>query len=199
MGDNDEGSLEPEDDIDYISEDGAIGHPVGPMNTTSSGFVGIPGLLFQPQTSTPLDNEGESLLPRYALWSMKYLRGSHLFSHAEAEIRAVFGHGDSIVYVIDDGRKNCFTCRKVGSGADGSVYCLVARIPYSAYDGLVDGGDPERIFDDAGSFSLCVVYDDAESVSNVSVVESYHSSAEVPEEYLPPSAPIAFGENDDLP
>ena len=76
---------------------------------------------------------------------MKYLRRSHLFSHSEMEIRASFGQGDDAVYVMDDGRKHCLVSRRVGSGSEGSTYCLVAQIPVSSYELLVDGAAPEAI------------------------------------------------------
>jgi hypothetical protein len=195
MGEGDETPFDAEEDPDYISEDGALAPSDAALHPGSSGPWGTHAPVFVPHESTPLDNEGESVLPRYALWSMKYLRGSHLFSHADTDVRGVFGEGDAAVYIIDDGRKHCLISRKVGTGTDGSTYCLVAQIPYSAYDQLLDGADPERIFAGANSFSLCFVYDDEQAVSNVSVVESYPTGAEVPGEYLPPHPPIVFADN----
>ena len=189
--------LDPEDDPDYISQDGVGAPPTGPLSAGSSVLWGSPGLVFVPQQSTPLDNESESALPRYALWPMKYLRGSHVFGHAEAEIRAVFGKGDATVYVIDDGRKHCLISRKVGTGSDGSTYCLVARITYASYDEMVDGARPERIFAKAEGFSLCFVYENEDSASNVTVVESYRTIGEVPCEYLPPRPSILFSDAED--
>ncbi len=129
---------------------------------------------------------------------MKYLRRSHLFSHSEMEIRASFGQGDDAVYVMDDGRKHCLVSRRVGSGSEGSTYCLVAQIPVSSYELLVDGAAPEAIFSAAGAFSLGAVFEAEDAVSDVAVVESERTAAEVPSAYMPPNPPIVFEEDSGL-
>jgi hypothetical protein len=198
MAETDESTPDREDDPDYISEDGEVGASVDLLGMRSPGWLGRPGPVFVPAESTPLaKGEDKGALPRYALWSMKYLRGSHLFGQSEGDIQEIFGAGHGTVYVMDDGRKHCLISRKVGSGTDGSVYCLVARIPRSAYEQLVDGTRPEDAFTSAGTFSLCSVFDAEDAVSNVTVVASYRTTSEVPSEYLPPHAPIVFTESDE--
>ncbi len=195
MDHGEDGWIDPDDDPDFISEEGNAGP--GPIQSglPSPGWLGGPGPAFVPEQSTPLaDESDEGDVPRYAVWSMKYLRGSHPFSHSEMAIRESFGQGSSAVYVMDDGRKHCLISRKVGSGSDGSTYCLVAQIAESSYEQLVEGGSPEDVFAGAKSYSLCSVYE-AEvegAVSNVTVVESYQTVSEVPPDYLPPHPPIEF-------
>lgn len=199
MAESDEVSSDPQDDPDFINEDGVAGPPSMQAGMYSPGWLGRPDPLFVPKQSTPLADESddEGSLPRYALWSMKYLRRSHLFRHSEMEIRECFGKGLDAVYVMDDGRKHCLISRKVGSGSDGSNYCLVAQIPVSAYEQLVDGAPPAGVFANAEAFSLCSVFEAEDAVSNVTVVESYRNASEVPSEYLPPHPAILFTEADD--
>lgn len=192
MATGDAGSVDPRDDPDYISEDGASGKQSMRSGLYSAGWLGRPDPVFVPKQSTPLADDDEGSIPRYAMWSMKYLRRSHLFSRSDMEIRESFGENDNAVYVMDDGRKHCLISRRVGSGADGSIYCLVAEIPVSSYEQLVGGAAPEGVFATAKGFSLCSVFEAEDAVSNVTVVESYRTTAEVPSEYLPPGSPIVF-------
>lgn len=198
MAESDENSSDPRDDPDFISEDGVTGPRSMRRGMYSPGWLGIPDPVFVPKQSTPLaDDRDRGSLPRYALWSMKYLRRSHLFSRSEMEIRESFGQGLDAVYVMDDGRKHCLISRKVGSDADGSIYCLVAQIPVSAYEQLVHGAPPAGVFAHAETFSLCSVFDGEDAVSNVTVVESYRNASDVPSEYMPPHPAILFAEADD--
>ena len=96
------------------------------------------------------------------------------------------------MYVMDDGRKHCLISRKVGSSDDGSTYCLVAQVSVSAYGRLVDGAPSAGVFAEADTFSLCSVFDGEDAVSNVTVVESYRNTSEVPPEYLPDHPAIHF-------
>jgi hypothetical protein len=191
-------SPDPRDDPDFISEDGVAGPPTMQPGMYPPGWLGRSGTVFVPKQSTPLaDENDEGSLPHYALWSMKYLRGSHFFGHSETRIRDTFGQGSDAVYVMDDGRKRCLISRKVGSGSDGSIYCLVAQVPVSAYEQLVDGAPSASVFANAEGFSLCSVFAAEDAVSNVTVVESYRTAAEVPSDYLPPHPEVllddAFG------
>jgi hypothetical protein len=192
MAERDGTSSDPRDDPDIISEDGVVGPPTMQPGMYSPGWMGRGNPVFVPKQSTPLANErDEGSLPHYALWSMKYLRRSHLFGQPET-IRESFGKGLDAVYVMDDGRKHCLISRKVGSGTDGSLYCLVAQIPISRYEQLVDGAPPAGVFASAESFSLCSVFEAEDAVSNVTVVESYRTASEVPSDYLPPHPEILF-------
>jgi hypothetical protein len=197
LAESDEVSSDPREDPDFISEDGVAGPPLMQPGTYSQGWLGRAAPVFVPKQSTPLDDEGDGgSIPRYALWSMKYLQRSHLFSHSEWEIRESFGRGLDTVYVMDDGRKHCLISRKVGSGS-GTTFCLVAQISVSAYEQLVDGASPAGVFADAEEFHLCSVFEDVDAVSNVTVVESYRNASEVPSEYLPPHPAIVFAEPKD--
>jgi hypothetical protein len=187
--------VEPSDDIDFITEEGSIGVPTGQSDIYSAGWLGHPTPVFVPKQSTPLANEcDDETLPRFAAWSMKYLQRTHLFSRAEMEVRATFGEGLHTVYVMDDGRKHCLISRKVGSGTDGSTYCLVAQITVASYEALVDGASTQETFSKATGFSLCSVFEaeDDDAPSNVLVVETYRSVSDVPATYLPPHRPIKF-------
>jgi hypothetical protein len=186
---------EPTDDPDFISTEGhdASGVWAESLPLLSRGLMGNPDPVFIPKQSTPLEETNdEHLIPRYALWSMKYLRHEGLFGRSEWEIRSCFGEGPNTVYVIDDSRKSCLISRRVGEGTDGATYCLVARIPIASYEQLTDGASPQVIFARARDFFLCAVFDAIEAVSNVSVVESFDSSDNVPSEYLPPHPPVEF-------
>lgn len=187
--------LDPQDDPDFISTEG---HATPDMRNESvpllsRGLMGHPDPVFVPKQSTPLEKtDGEGVLPRYALWSMKYLRHAHLFSRSDWEIQECFGDEANAMYVIDDGRKSCLISRLVGKDADGTTYCLVARVPVASYEQLVDGASSQAIFAAASDFYLCAVFEALDAVSNVSVVESFDTSEEVPSAYLPPHPPVEF-------
>jgi hypothetical protein len=187
--------LDPSDDPDFISTEGHDASGVWPesLPLLSRGLMGNPDPVFVPKRSTPLEETNdESLLPRYALWSMKYLQHGGFFSRSEWQIRECFGDGNNAVYVMDDSRKSCLISRKVGEGSDGATYCLVARMPIASYEQLVDGVSPQIIFAGARDFSLCAVFDAIDAVSNVSVVESFDNFDDVPSTYLPPHPPVEF-------
>src|SRR5580693_6519297 len=113
MAEKDEVSSDPHDDIDYISEEGIDHTGFAPSMPFSSGWMGSPNPVFIPSQSTPLESDDEEgSIPRYAMWSMKYLRHGYLFSRSELEIRARFGSGRNEAFVIDDGRKLCLICRE---------------------------------------------------------------------------------------
>jgi len=184
---------DPHADPDFISEEGAVGRIAVPDMTFTSRW-GSPVPVFVPKSSTPLEEpDDESGIPPFALWAMKYQRHGHLFSRAEAEIRERYGSGDSAVYVIDDGRKQCMVGRLVGTSADGCTYCLVARITIAAYEELVnDEAAVDDVFAGSSEPALVVVYEADDAVSNVSLVRTFAGGDEVPVEYLPPGPPIVF-------
>ena len=187
--------LDPQDDPDFISTEGRDDSNLLHYPVLSRGLMGNPDPVFVPKQSTPLEETNdESVIPRYALWSMKYLRHGHLFGRSEWGIRECFGDGANAVYVVDDGRKSCLISRMVGEGSDGTKYCLVARMPVVSYEQLVDGASPQAIFADARDYCLCAVFEAVDAVSNVSVVERFDRSDEVASEYLPPHPPIQFEE-----
>jgi hypothetical protein len=183
---------DPDDDPDFISEEGVVGSAVTGMAFPSRW--GSPPPVFVPKSSTPLEeDDAGSVIPPFALWAMKYKRHGHLFSRAEVEIRERHGRGDHTVYVIDDGRKQCMVGRLVGTSSDGCTYCLVAQITMAAYEEIVnDETAVDDVFADSREPALVVVYEAEDAVSNVSVVRAFGSMAEVPVEYLPPSPPIVF-------
>ncbi|HWE66440.1 MAG TPA: hypothetical protein VG298_07335 [Acidimicrobiales bacterium] len=190
-----EESMDPADDPDFISEEGSGGQLQVPYSSLSAGWIGRPDPVFVPKQSTPLEDEsehGDGPIPRFALWSMRYLGHSHFLNRPEIEIRQRFGEGVNAVYVMDDGRKYCLVCRQVGSGPDGCTYALVAQVTISSYENLVDGAPVLSVFSAARSWSLCAVYEAVDAVSNVAVVETYRTVDEVPVEYLPPHPPVEF-------
>jgi hypothetical protein len=188
-----DGSLDQPDDLDFIGEEGSSGMWSGALSARSTWSSPTP--VFVPKTSTPLQEDtADAALPTFALWAMKYLRHVHIFGRADEEIRQTLGDGDHTVYVLDDGRNHCLVSRKVGTSPDGCTYCLVARIPVSTYEDLVDGASLDSAFSKARSFSLCAVFEASDGVSNVAVSQRYETVDEVPREYLPPNPPISFTE-----
>jgi hypothetical protein len=186
-------STDPREDIDYISEDGVDAPLVTSRGLYSPGLMASPTPVFMPKASTPLgEDAGDGVIPPFALWAMKYRRHVHLLSKAEVDIRDRFGTGNHTVYVIDDGRKHCMVGRKVGTSPDGCAYSLIGRITMEEYEELVDGGMTDDIFVDADQLSLCAVFEAADAVSNVSLVQSFTTIDEVPGEYLPPSPEMEF-------
>jgi hypothetical protein len=191
-------SLDPQDDPDFISEDGQDGHPgAGPLAVR--GGIGSPTPVFVPKESTPLEEEDddEGAIPHAALWVLKYRKHGGFWGGSEAPIRERHGRGDGTVFVIDDGRKHCVVTRQVGTSPDGCTYFLVGQISIASYEDLFDDEvRAETIFAGARDTCLCVVYEAADAVSNVAVVESFDSIEEVPLEYLPPSPAITFADAD---
>jgi hypothetical protein len=198
MGGDDE-TIDPDDDPDFISEAGAPASDfVNAPGAVPGGLWGSAPPVYRPKESTPLEEPGgDGAVPAAALWAMKYRRHGHLLSRSEVAIRARYGEGDRTVYVIDDGWKHCTVSRMVGSSDDGCVYVLVARIDMAAYQELHDGASgAEAAFAGADEPCLCAVYEDPGSVSNVSLVESYHAIADVPIDYLPPHGAVEFSEGE---
>jgi hypothetical protein len=188
------------DDPDFISEEGNAAGVVGPsglglgaLGGALPGLRGSPTPVFVPKTSTPLEAEDSDAMPSFALWAMKYLQHGHLFSKAESVIRESYGDGDSVVYVMDDGRKHCLISRLVGMSSEGCVYPLVGRITIESYERLIDDHTwTDGIFEEAEDLCLCAVFEARGAVSNVSVVRSFASVDEVPPEYLRPGPALQF-------
>jgi hypothetical protein len=166
---------------------------------TANPRVGPP--LERPGSSTPLESEEpEDTIPPAPLWAMKDRR--HFWGvagHGDADrIRARIGEGDATVYFIDDGRDHCMVGRRVGSVPEGSVYCLVGRVPLELYQDVSNGSVPTtEVFSRARDLELCAVFEDEALASDVYAVAHYRRSSDVPPEYLPPSPFIEF--TDDLP
>jgi hypothetical protein len=188
----------PEDDPDFISQDGRDGYQPGAFSLPI-GRMGSPTPVFVPKESTPLaEHDGDGVIPSAALWAMKYRRHGGFWGGAEATVRERYGSGTGTVYVLDDGRKHCVVARQVGTSPDGCTYFLVGQIGIGAYEDVVDDETlADEIFTGARELCLCVVYEDADAVSNVAVVTSFNSFDAVPPEYLPPSPAIAFAESSD--
>lgn len=188
--------VDPTDDPDFISEDGATAPYQPGSGIRLTGMVGSPTPVYVPKESTPLHEDGpEGAIPPFALWAMKYRRHAHLLSHPDVDIRERFDSDASAVYVMDDGRKHCMVSRMVGTSPDGCTYCLVARIPVDSYYELAEGSAvADDVFDGAREFALCSVFEAAEAVSNVSLVRTFAALNEVPPEYLPPSPVIEFSD-----
>jgi hypothetical protein len=190
-GDDETG--EPQEDPDFISEEGTGLSGLPPMTFRTRGSRST---VFVPKESTPLaEHEDGDVIPPSVLWAMKYRRHGHLLNRADVAIRERYGTGDHAVYVIDDGRNHCTVSRAVGSSPDGCRYCLVARISAEAYEGLVDDeGLTDAIFVNADEICLCAIFEAEEAVSNVSLVEEFAAVDDVPVEYLPPAPLVAFTE-----
>src|SRR5579872_4047295 len=54
-------------------------------------------------------------------------------------VEVTLGSGDDVLHVVDDGPDRCMIGRLVGRSDDGSVYCLVARVPLFSYEQVRDG------------------------------------------------------------
>jgi hypothetical protein len=190
--------IDPQDDPDFISEDGHDAYPAGSVSSVAVS-MGSPTPVFVPKESTPLEEQDDDgVILRAALWAMKYLRHGRFWGGAEATIRERYGSGDGTVYVLDDGRKHCVIAREVGSSPDGCAYFLVGRISIASYEDLVDDEAlADDVFTDAREICLCVVYEAVDAVSNVAVVESFDTVDAVPVDYLPPSPTIAFADSSD--
>ncbi len=144
--------------------------------------------------------EAEDEVPPALLGAMTNRMHSHrrLQPDEEDYIQRRLGSGDDAVYVIDDGPDHCMVGRRVGHAPDGCVYCLVARISLDRYTDLV-AGDVARVdaFSDARDISLCGVFEEEQTASNVILVQHYSHPRDVPLDYLPPSPFIEFTDNPD--
>lgn len=198
MGDRDQQGQDPtrqgssDDDLIQSREDGQL-HFI--KETQAHTFP-----VTAPADATPLEeDEPEGVIPPSPLWAMKDRRHeqwTHLFGHPH-RIRTAHGTGDGTVYAIDDGRHHCMIGRRVGVSPDGTVYSLVGRVTKDTYDALASGRiDGKEAFLDASDVSLLGTAG-APGVSNIFDVDFYETPAEIPTEYLPPSAFIQFA--DDLP
>jgi len=137
----------------------------------------------------------EDEIPLAPLWAMKTRMHSHIRPEPGevGRIRRRLGPDDDVIYIIDDGPDHCMVGRRVGHAADGCTYCLVARISLDRSEQLVEGDvDPTQAFSDARDISLCGVFEDEQSVSNVFLVRHYKRPGDVPDEYLPPSSFLEF-------
>jgi hypothetical protein len=180
--------------------------PVSPLHTAtrwplpvSPGVAGVPPIISEPRTSTPLDSDPEeSDVPVGPLWSMKYLRHAHRSSSGSIdgnELRWAVSVDDprTSMYAIEDGDRHCMVARTVGSGADGSTYHLVARVKRLDFEDVRAGwNDAGELWTKAKEFTLCAVVEG--TVSNVVRVESYRRFTDVPTDYLPPADLIEFDE-----
>ena len=169
---------------------------IASVSGASGGAVGISPLLFDPATSTPLDDdtEPEPAIPRVVLWAMEDRRHSSWRpdSEEDGEIRCRLGSGDRAIFVTDDGRDHCMIGRLVGHDVDGCVYCLVARITLDRFKDLRDGNAPlEQAFAGARDISLSAVFE-SDSASNVVDVQHYRRAQDVPADYLPPTPFLEF-------
>jgi hypothetical protein len=193
--------LAPEDDPDFISSDGPNDPMFGVAAFSPVGRPDAPNPVYRPTKSTRLEEDDPAgLIPRPALWSMKYHRHAHLFDRTEVRIRAAFGTGDEAVYIIDDGRKHCVVSRLVGASPDGCTYCLVAQITIDAYERLTNGEEAVGpVFAEARDFAMCAVFEAQveDAPSNVTVVEEYAGLGDVPAAYLSPSPFIDFADDPD--
>ena len=147
-----------------------------------------------PEDATPLmEDEPEGTVPPSPLWAMKERAhgGIHLFGHP-ARIRAHAGHGDGIVYAIDDGPHHCMIGRRVGAVGEGCVYSLIARVDLPTWQACESGAiDGRQLFLAAHEAGLSGTVETT-GVSNVFDVDWYESTDQIPEEYLPGSPQIHF-------
>ncbi len=147
-----------------------------------------------PANATPLEeDEPEGIVPPSPLWAMKERRhgGVHLFGHPH-RIRARAGDGDSAVYAIDDGAHHAMIGRRVGATTDGCTYSLVARVDRATWEALEAGRiDGRHAFLTSSEPGLSGTVDE-EGLANVFDVDWFDSPADIPQEYLPPSAFIEF-------
>jgi hypothetical protein len=186
------GSVEPGDGIIQPRDDGQLHFLPG---TEEYAFP-----VTAPENATPLEEEEpEGTVPPSPLWAMKDRRHEqlpHLFGHPH-RIRACIGTGDAAVYAIDDGRHHCMLGRRVGATTDGCVYSLTTRVPLDVYTSLAEGRIDGRHAFLAGSDAGLSGTVDEPGISNVFDVDFYAHSADIPDQYLPPSPFIQFAE--DLP
>jgi hypothetical protein len=150
------------------------------------------------------EGETEGVIPPSPLWPMKvhrHFQWSHLLPHGERHerVRRAVGSGDDTVYLVDDGHHHRVVGRHVGSTADGASYSLVARITTATADGLAGGETTARdaILGGTGLALYGVVEDGP--ASNVFIITTYGRPEDVPDEYLPPHAPLRFTRDLDTP
>jgi hypothetical protein len=146
------------------------------------------------------EGETEGTIPPSPLWAMKIHRRfqwSHLLPHGEQHdrVRLAVGQGDDLVYLMDDGHHHRVIGRHVGRTVDGASYSLVARIATDAADRLARGllSAREAILGGKSPAVYGVVEDGPGS--NVFIVTTYASTGDVPDDYLPPHAPLVFTED----
>jgi hypothetical protein len=152
-----------------------------------------------PAESTPLEihEDLDGPVPPAPLWAMKDRRHHVEFPGTEVEndhlIREVVGSGDLALYFIDDGREHCMVARRVGATAEGLVYCLIGRVKIEDYEDLLNANAaPTEIFSKAHDISLCAVSENDADASEVTLIEHYRHSSDIPADYLPPSPFIEF-------
>ncbi len=181
-------------DGDRTQDDGLIQPRDDGQLHFAPGTAGYTFPVTAPTNATPLEeDEPEGVVPASPLWAMKERRhgGVHLFGHPH-RIRARSGDGDGAVYAIDDGAHHAMIGRRVGATADGCTYSLVARVDRATWEALeagrIDGRQAFLTSADAGLSGTV----DGDGLANVFDVDWYDSPADIPEEYLPPSAFIEF-------
>jgi hypothetical protein len=153
-----------------------------------------------PRDVSPLDeDEHDGAIPKSSLWAMKDRRHEqlpHPFGHP-SRLRSSVGAGDGVVYAIDDGARHCAIGRTVGTTRDGCTYTLVARVARKVYDDLAAGTIDGRQAFLEGTEAALLGTGEEPGLANVFDVDLYHSPADIPADYLPPSPSIDFAE--DLP
>ncbi len=160
--------------------------------------VGDVGTPITPQGALAVD-ETEDVIPPSPLWAMKlhrHFQWSHLLPRDQQHdrVRLAVGSGDDIVYLVDDGHHHRILGRHVGNTADGTGYSLVTRITKVATQALVAGeSSPRQAFLGGKGLALYGVVEDGPA-SNVFIVTTYAEPGDVPEEYLPPHAPLRLTE-----
>jgi hypothetical protein len=188
---------------------------ISSVSGVSPGTIGISPLLFEPATSTPLedhlpggavgpggadgpgDDGADDAIPPPPLWAMRDRMHAHrpMAADEPGRVHRRLGDGDAALYVTDDGPDHCMISRQVGRSADGCVYCLVGRIPLYRYEELAQGEvAPAEAFADARDLCLCGVFEAERSASNVILVRHYRGVGSVPAEYLPPAPFLEFAD-----
>lgn len=188
-----------DEEIDLDGDDGPT--PIYPLRSRrwplsgSAGLAGIGPVLSQPSRSTPLDSDADtSDIPSGPLWAMKFLRHRQLRSSIDDQVRWAYTDGDpgTAAYAIEDGDDHCMLSRTVGAGSD-ATYELVARVKRLDFEDVRAGWSQlADLWEKGRDFTLCAVAQGV--VSNVVRVANYKRLRNVPEEYLPPTEPVAFVE-----
>jgi hypothetical protein len=112
-------------------------------------------------------------------------------------IEETLGSGDDVVSVVDDGPDKCMIGRLVGRADDGSVYCLVARVPLFSYEQVRDGEKTAAdAFSDSRDISLSAVFEVDGVVENIALVAHYRHADRVPTQYLPGQPFLEFSDED---
>jgi hypothetical protein len=187
----------PQDPLSpVISPEGLGAFPISSVSGLSPSAIGVVPLQADYQLSGPLDADtaSEEAIPA-ALWlAMKDRKHHHglLEDTDSGYLRTCLGGAESALCFVDDGGDHCMVSRLVGSSSDGCEYCLVARVPSYRFEELRNGNIPVgSAFSDARDISLCCVFEDGRT-SDVTVVEHYRHSGDIPGDYLPPSPLIEF-------